>query len=122
MWRKRGGKQGSRDLIHAVFFLRIPVSGLLQPSSFGKLPGCVPFALQPGGALNTFGKVIHAGVEKVATPGACTVMSKVCCSNPGGSMSRTSSGGTTLMPTWPVCIGWPSTPTRLFDGTEMVRY
>ena len=46
-----------------------------------------------------YDKLIAAGVEKWVMPGACTVMSKVCWSRPGGSMSRTNSGGTTLMPT-----------------------
>ena len=52
----------------------------------------------PGAALNVFGNVIGAGVAKRSTPGACTVMSKVCCNTPGGSMSRTSDGSTVLIP------------------------
>ena len=67
-------------------------------------------SLVPGAALNTFGKLTCTGVVNAATPGAWMVMSKVCCSTPAGSMSRTSSGGTVAMPTLTSCSALPSSP------------
>ena len=67
-------------------------------------------SLVPGAALKTLGKVICTGSANAATPGAWIVMSKVCCSTPGGSMSRTSSAGTVAMPTRTFCSAWPFSP------------
>ena len=71
--------------------------------------------------MKTFGNVIGAGVAKFVIPGACTVMSKVCWSSPGGSISFTSSGATTLMPTCALLTGCPLL-SRLLGITSTVRY
>ncbi|EXI82908.1 MAG: hypothetical protein AW10_00142 [Candidatus Accumulibacter appositus] len=71
------------------------------------------FSFVPGAAANTFGKLISTGSAKVATPGAWMVMSKLCCSTPGGNMSRTSSGGTVLMPICTSCSTSPFSPIAL---------
>ena len=74
----------------------------------------------PGASPNTFGSVRVAGVVNAAPSGTWMVMSKLCCSKPGGSMSLTMSGGTGLSPTWAPMIGRPSSPTMLPGWTVSV--
>src|SRR5947208_8869269 len=74
----------------------------IPPVVWSKL---MKFNFVPGAALDQFGNVMGAGTAKLVIPGACTVMSNECCNCPGGSMSRTISDGTMLMPTWPAESG-----------------
>ena len=78
--------------------------------------------LVPGAAPKTLGMVMATGSVKAETPGAWMVMSKVCCSTPGGSMSRTSSGGTVATPTCTPVNGWPSSPMADPGATVSVSW
>ena len=78
-------------------------------------------SLVPGAALKTLGKVIFSGSVNTATPGAWMVMSKVCCSTPGGSMSLTSAAGTVAMPTCTLRNTWPLSSTAVPGMTVRVR-
>ena len=71
------------------------------------------YVFWPASSPNTLGIVSVAGAVNTVPAGAWIVMSKVCCSRPGGSMSFTNAAGTGLMPMTGLATGLPLASSRL---------